>query len=252
MSLPPCILYLDADKKILAKEFVNVGWFFTGNALARTIIESVIDNKISFDRCQYVYLYGYMFDKEFITSSKDLKDFTLKGEEYLDVTPYKEFKEHEINEELKKMIKFNKKSWHYYIAREYGNYYPSGDNSNANICAYTRAVLMGLFGILFVVGVVLFLVASFGIFAHWGITGILNGWEFLQPKDVGGLFVVFSIALWFTVGLCLVLIGISVLVAKGVSNSSGPLNFKDSFIVNAWKSFHGKFCSPITFYTDEK
>lgn len=147
-----------------------------------------------------------------------------------------------------KTLKFDTKSWHWYLAHEVGNYVPS--RHGENLCAYTRRVLLGAIKVAGAAAVVGVIVAGIG-YLFWNLVfGIIfsilmHTWFF---TDEGMAVVVLS---GVATGLAL-LYGLFRLVMRGLSNAAeamkeATIEKKDSFAANAYDSWHNKFCARLEF-----
>ena len=87
-----------------------------------------------------------------------------------------------------KEVKFSQNSWHWRLAKTYGNaktrydYETETDKYEGDICSYTRSVMWGILGALVVTAVLGIVAASIANFGAWVVVGFLVGsWVKLDP-----------------------------------------------------------------------
>lgn len=72
-----------------------------------------------------------------------------------------------------KTVVFDKKSWHYWLATEYGNFYPYG--SRKDRCHYIRRVLVGFLKVLTLLSLAALAGSTFGAFLYTGYQILTTG-----------------------------------------------------------------------------
>lgn len=80
------------------------------------------------------------------------------------------------------MKTLNKKSWHYRLANEYGDYRPGFSDPVTNICDYSREVLNGLWNVLLIIAITTFVLVSIEIAIIWAFVSFRAG-IWIQPSE---------------------------------------------------------------------
>lgn len=159
-----------------------------------------------------------------------------------------------------KSLNFNKKSWHYYLATNFGNYiapYSYDDDATlygdkGDICTYIRYVFKGLCGafflgfLIFALGNLFFeTIFSIGFSFYYGVD------LFSVVGAIGTIATSFSlicVIIWYLVGKSLDWRADRRYARQHASNNMISLIPKpDGFIKHAYKSWKQKFCVQITF-----
>jgi hypothetical protein len=130
-----------------------------------------------------------------------------------------------------KTLRFSETSWHYRLARV-GDEYHRRDLSN--ICAYTRAVLAGVFCILLALLAIVIASLFVGDFLAW-IAAQMIHWQLIAPAESA------------IVVLCLLSLIIAIfiiyLAADNLRNSHDKIS--DSFIGASYQSFKERWCARV-------
>jgi phosphate/sulfate permease len=137
-----------------------------------------------------------------------------------------------------KTLTFNRDSWHYKLVNKVFGF--NADYDHADICSYTKKVLLAMFIIVVLAAAVLFGIYLAGNFIGYIVASIIN-FTFIDPNPESVI-----------VGTLLI-IGASCWLAHIISNKTSSVSHKisDSFIGEAYKSFKGKYCAKIEF-TDKQ
>ena len=147
-----------------------------------------------------------------------------------------------------KTLKFDTKSWHWYLASDVGNYRPS--RHGENLCAYSRRVLLGAIKVLGASVIVAALVAVVGYLLWNVIFGIifsimLHTWMFTdEAMAVLILAGVGTVAVLLITGFKLT----SYALSRGAQAArAATIEKPDSFAANAYNAWHDKFCAKLEF-----
>jgi hypothetical protein len=137
-----------------------------------------------------------------------------------------------------KTLKFNRDSWHYKLVNIVFGFNANYDR--ADICSYTRKVLLAMFVVTLIAVIILFANYYLGNLIGYIIASIIN-LTIIDP-DIGHIIVG---AIFFNGACCW--------LAPIIANKTPRVCYKisDSFIGEAYKSFKGKYCAKIEF-TDKQ
>ena len=78
MSLPTTLFFLDEEGNQIKEVPFNVGWVMRYESLAYRLMETIIENKGTFQSCNSIMVYNYIITKDFIVKCKDYPDFEKK------------------------------------------------------------------------------------------------------------------------------------------------------------------------------
>jgi hypothetical protein len=137
-----------------------------------------------------------------------------------------------------KTLKFNRDSWHYKLVNIVFGFNANYDR--ADICSYTRKVLLAMFVVTLIAVIILFGIYLAGNFIGYIIASIINS-TIIDPDPE------------FVIVGTLLIIGTCFWLAPIIANKTHRVSYKisDSFIGEAYKSFKGKYCAKIEF-TDKQ
>ena len=127
-------------------------------------------------------------------------------------------------------IKFNKNSWHYWLATQV-NYDPHV--CNRDICTYLRYVLGGMLLIAFAVFLVSWALFFIADALAW-VTACLVFWAWIDI-GMGGVVLIAAAAALTVWGLW------------KIAEISATQTARSQFAQEAWRSIHDKACFPIKF-----
>jgi len=149
------------------------------------------------------------------------------------------------------MIKLNKNSWHFRMAKRISNRYAyyGYNSSTASLCQYAKDVFLGmLFSAAVAFSVAL---ASLGTIMQI-VFSVQNG-VFLHTPLEGSGFVGMLLALGFTVCAISMILGVFLAVlfilgktVEAVGNAVEDVK-PPSILVEAYKGFKGKYCPTVSF-----
>lgn len=136
-----------------------------------------------------------------------------------------------------KTLQFSRDSWHYKLASFTGFSWASSEDQN--LCSYLRHVLFGLFTALIVTamfGVVAFVVAHMVLGVWFSI--LMGQWFFSEWGGAGVLLCSIGLGATFMMNLPRMIYAV---VNRAKADHKKP----DGFVVNAYKSWKGKYCLPV-------
>ena len=137
-----------------------------------------------------------------------------------------------------KTLKFNRDSWHYKLVNKVLEFNAVYDH--ADICSYTRKVLLAMLVLVLYSVAVLLTIYLAGNFFGYIVASIIN-FTFIDPNPeavIVGMFLFMGAVCW---------------LARIIANQTPRVSDKisDIFIGEAYKSFKGKYCAKIEF-TDKQ
>lgn len=137
-----------------------------------------------------------------------------------------------------KSLKFNRKSWHYELAK-HGGY---DDSYKSDICEYTKAILKGIFS-LFILLSAFALITFVVIDMAFGIVfSIISGMWLMGVAGMTGIVILVLGSFVFSLFA----------ISEYIGNWNAGRRYKasgqpDSFVTHAYKSWKNRFCAKITF-----
>lgn len=136
-----------------------------------------------------------------------------------------------------KTLQFNRNSWHFKLVNKIFGYSVYQIN---DICSYTITVLFSLLILALFGTIIAFLAYLIGDFLGYFIATIVN-FTLINPEPAAAAVMII---------LSIVSI-INVIILIGNSSSRTLDKISDSFIVESYKSFKGKYCAKIEFIYKE-
>jgi hypothetical protein len=137
-----------------------------------------------------------------------------------------------------KTLQFNRNSWHYKLVNKVFGF--NADYDRADICSYTRKVLLAMFMIVVFAVAVLLVTYLAGNFIGYIVASIIN-FTIINPDPepvIVGTLLIIGTCFW-----------LAPIIANKTHRVSDKIS--DSFICEAYKSFKGKYCAKIEF-TDKQ